>query len=133
MEEMTMGKRGMKINGTTVEKPVLDFLSEKFPDFTNEENLWLVKDIIQTAKPFLPKLAATKVWLCRFQSAKDAPNSEHGERDSKGRYIRITFRTFASIDDEHERSLRLYGAIEFKYPPQIRSYFRCELARVDEP
>jgi len=128
-----MGKRGIKINGTAVERPVLDFLSEKFPDFTDEENLWLVNDVIETAKLFLPKLAAIKVWLCSSQSAKDSPNSEHDERDSKGRSVRITFETSANIDDGHERNLKLYGAIEFKYPPQIRNYFRCELTRVDNP
>jgi hypothetical protein len=128
-----MEKRGAKIDKANVERPVLDYLSEKFPDFTDEENLWLVNDVIKTAKPFLPKLAATKVWLCSSQSTKDSPNSERGGQDSKGRSIRITFETSANIDDEHERSLKLYGAIEFKYPPQIRNHFRCELARVSEP
>jgi hypothetical protein len=128
-----MRKSGIEVNGTTVGGPVLDFLSEKFPDFTDEDNLWLVNDVFETAKPFLPKLAAIKVWLYSSQSAKDSPNSEHGERDSKGRSIRITFETSANIDDEHERNLKLYGAIEFKYPPQIRNYFRCELTRVDNP
>jgi hypothetical protein len=126
-----MRKSDIKFNGTTVEGPVLDFLSEKFPDFTDEENLWLVKDVIETAKPFLPKLIAIKVWLY-CQSAKDSPNSEHGGQDSKGRTIRITFKTLASIDDAHERSLKLHGVIDFKYPPQIRNYFRCEIGRVDE-
>lgn len=126
-----MRKSGIKFNGTTVEGPVLDFLSEKFPDFTDEENLWLVKDVIGTAKPFLPELTVVKVWL-HSQSDKGSPNLEHGERDSKGRTIRITFKTLANIDDAHERSLKLHGAIDFKYPPQIRNYFRCELARVAE-
>jgi len=121
----------LKFNGTTVEEPVLDFLSEKFPDFTDEENLWLVKDVIETAQPFLPKLTTIKVWL-HSQSAKDSPNSEHGGQDSKGRTIRITFKTLASINDAHERRLKLHGAIDFKYPPQIRNYFRCEIARLDE-
>ena len=128
-----MGKRVVKIDRTTIERPVVDFLSEKFPDFTDEENLWLVSDIIETAKPFLPELAAIKVWLCSTQSTKDSPHSGYCEQDFRGRSIRITFKTSANIDDAHERSLKLYGAIEFKYPPQIRNYFRCELARVDEP
>jgi hypothetical protein len=131
--EITMDKRGVKIDGTTVERPVVDFLSEKFPDFTDEENLWLVNNVIETAKPFLPKVAAIKVWLCSSQSTKDSLNSGHCGQDSRGRSIRITFETSANIDDEHERSLKLYGAIEFKYPPQIRNYFRCELTRVVEP
>jgi len=126
-----MGKSDIKFDGTTVEGPVLDFLSEKFPDFTDEENLWLVKDVIETARPFVPRLTAIEVWLYS-QSAKDSPNLEHGVQDSKGRTIRITFKTLADIDDAHERSLRLHGAIDFKYPPQIRNYFRCEIARVDE-
>ena len=126
-----MRKSDIEFNGITVEGLVLDFLSEKFPDFTDEENLWLVKDIIATAKPFVPKLVTIKVWLY-FQSAKESPNAERGEQDSKGRTIRITFKTLASIDDAHERSLKLHGAIDFKYPPQIRNYFRCEIARVDE-
>ena len=126
-----MGKKDIEFNGTSVEGPVLDFLSEKFPDFTDEENLWLVKDVIETAKPFVPKLTAVKVWLYS-QSAEDSPKPEHGGHDSKGRTIRITFKTLASIDDAHERSLKLHGAIDFKYPPQIRNYFRCEIARVDE-
>jgi hypothetical protein len=130
---MTMGKRRVKVGGTAVERPVLDFLTEKFPDFTDEENLWLVNDVIETAKPFLPELAAVTVWLYSSQSAKDSPDSENGGQDAKGRSIRITFETSANIDDAHERSLKLHGAIEFKYPPQIRNHFRCELARVDEP
>ena len=123
-----MRKNDVEFNGTTVEGPVLEFLSEKFPDFTDEENLWLVKDVIKTAKPFVPKLITVKVWLY----SQSAENSQHSGQDSKGRTIRITFKTIASIDDAHERSLKLHGAIDFKYPPQIRSYFRCEIARVDE-
>ncbi len=127
-----MGRNNIRENGATVEGPVLDFLSEKFPDFTDGENLWLVKNIIETAKPFLPRVAAIKVRLFSFQSAPNSPISESGERDSGGRSVRITFETSANIDDVRERSLRLYGAIEFKYPPQIRNYFRCELSRIDE-
>ena len=87
-----MRKSDIKFNGTTVEGPVIDFLSEKFSDFTDEENLWLVKDVIETAKPFVPKLTAIKVWL-DSQSAKDSAKSEHGGQDSEGRTIRITFKT----------------------------------------
>jgi hypothetical protein len=126
-----MGKSDIQFNETSVEGPVLDFLSEKFPDFTDEENLWLVKDIIETIRPFLPKLNAIWVWL-HSQSARNSPKSEHKEHDSIGRTIRITFQTLANIDDGYECSLKLQGAIDFKYPPQIKDYFRCEIARVDE-